>query len=124
WWARLPVKDARNALEMIRNDFISAETGRQTYWVSENSFIDAKKNTVHLLPAYDEFLISYKDRSASVRITNQRKAISNNGIFRPIVVVNGEVAGIWKRTVKPAKVVIETTCFKKQTKKILEQTEE
>ncbi len=124
WWSGLPVKDARNALEMIRNDFISAETGRQTYWVSENSFIDAKKNTVHLLPAYDEFLISYKNRSASITATDQQKAISTNGIFRPVIVVNGEVAGIWKRTVKPAKVVIETTFFKKQTKKILEQTEE
>ncbi|SHJ06989.1 Winged helix DNA-binding domain-containing protein [Tangfeifania diversioriginum] len=124
WWSGLPLKDARNALEMIGNDFISEEVGQQTYWLSENISLKDEKNTVHLLPAYDEFLISYKNRSASITATDQQKAISNNGIFRPVIIVNGEVAGIWKRTVKPAKVVIETTFFKKQTKKVMEQTGE
>lgn len=124
WWSGLPVKDARSALEMIGNNFISEKIGLQTYWFSENSSLENEKNTVHLLPAYDEFLISYKDRSASVTVTDQQKAISNNGIFRPVIVVNGEVAGIWKRSVKPAKVLIETTFFTKQTKKVMKQTEE
>jgi hypothetical protein len=123
WWSGLPVKDARNALEMIGNDFISKEIGAQTYWFSENLALKEEKNTVHLLPAYDEFLISYKDRSASITATEQQKAISNNGIFRPVIVVNGEVAGIWKRTVKPAKVVIEILFFKAPTKKVKEQAE-
>jgi hypothetical protein len=125
WWSGLPVKDARNTLEMIRNDFISEEVGPQTYWFSENSsFFKNEKDTVQLLPAFDEFIISYKNRGASIAATEQRKAISNNGIFRPVIVVNGEVAGIWKRTAKPTKVVIETTFFKKPTKKIRKQTEE
>jgi hypothetical protein len=78
---------------MIGNDFISEKIGSQTYWFSENSSLKDEKNTVHLLPAYDEFLISYKNRSASITATDQQKTISNNGIFRPVIVVNGEVAG-------------------------------
>jgi hypothetical protein len=123
WWSGLPVKDARSALEMIGNDFISEEIGPQKYWFSENSSLENEKNTVYLLPAYDEFLISYKDRSASVTVTDQKKAISNNGIFRPVIVINGEVAGIWKRTEKPAKVAIEILFFKAPAKWMKERAE-
>jgi hypothetical protein len=124
WWSGLPVKDARDALEIIRKEFISETIGSQTFLLSENLSFKKEKSTVFLNPAYDEFLISYKDRSASIKETNQRKAISNNGIFRPVILVNGEVAGIWKRTVQPSKVIIETTFFKKPDHNIKEQTQE
>jgi hypothetical protein len=124
WWSGLPVKDARNAMEMIGNDFISEKIGSQTYWFLGSLSALNKRNTVHLLPAFDEFLISYKNRSVSITATDQQKTISNNGIFRPVIVVNGEVAGIWKRTVKPVKVVIETLFFKAPAKKVKEHTEE
>lgn len=54
-------------------------------------------NTAFLLPAYDEYLISYADRKAMIRPDVQPRAISQNGIFRPIVVINGKVEGTWKK---------------------------
>ncbi|HBB91510.1 MAG TPA: hypothetical protein DC042_07265 [Bacteroidales bacterium] len=64
-----------------------------------------------LLPAFDEFVISYKDRKASASEDYQRHAISSNGIFRPVIVVNGQVIGIWKRTVKKDKILIQPIYF-------------
>ena len=62
WWSGLPVKDARNALEMVKSKFISVLIGQDTYWVSPSfSIPDTDDIIVNLLPAYDEFLISYKD---------------------------------------------------------------
>jgi hypothetical protein len=61
------------------------------------------------LPAFDELLIGYSDRSATINNSNNKKAISDNGIFRPIIVVNGQVVGIWKRETKKDKVTIEGT---------------
>ncbi|HTB31819.1 MAG TPA: winged helix DNA-binding domain-containing protein [Bacteroidia bacterium] len=117
WWSGLPVKDARNALEMIRSNFISETIGEETYWFA-NSFSIPKKNnsSVYLLPAFDEFLISYKDRAASFPLGNHKKAFTNNGIFRPVIVINGHVTGIWKRTIKKDKVIIETDLFQPHNK--------
>jgi Na+-translocating ferredoxin:NAD+ oxidoreductase RnfE subunit len=50
------------------------------------------------LPAWDEYLVSYKDRQAVLQSDNHRKAISSNGIFHPVIVVNGKVIGLWKKT--------------------------
>lgn len=124
WWSGLPVKDARNALEMVKSNFISETIGTETYWFI-NSFSVPKndKSSVYLLPAFDEFLISYKDRSASFPLGNHQKAFTNNGIFRPVIVIKGHVTGIWKRTIKKDTVLIETDFFQphnKATKSLIE----
>jgi len=82
------------------------------YWLT-NSFTNIKydKTSVHLLPAFDEFLISYKNRKVLFPLENHRKAISENGIFRPVIVINGLVVGLWKRIIKKDKVIIETEFF-------------
>ncbi len=98
----LSLGDARHAIELIKPDFISEKAGETDLLVSRFLVQPFPKscNTVHLLPAFDEYIIAYRDRSASLVFEHHKKAVSDNGIFRPIIVINGRVKGIWKRTVK------------------------
>jgi hypothetical protein len=66
---------------------------------------------VHFLPAFDEFMVSYKDRTASLEPDNQKIIITGHGIFKPIIVFNGQIKGIWKRTFKKDTVLIEPKLF-------------
>jgi hypothetical protein len=117
WWSGLPAKDAMHALEMVKSNFISEKIGNEIYWLTNSFKIKtALKNSVHLLPAFDEFLISYKDRTASLMPEHHKNALSTNGIFWPVIVVNGKVIGKWKRTFKKEKVIIETEIFEPQSK--------
>jgi hypothetical protein len=53
------------------------------------------------------------------------KAISDRGVFRPIIVINGQVAGIWKRTIKKDSIVVELqpfTNFDRSTVDLIDQT--
>ncbi len=112
WWSGLSVGDATKALNFIASDFISILVASDRYWLkAELSEIDAGRDSVHLLPSYDEFLISYKDRSAALELAHNRKAISNNGVFYPVIVLNGQVAGTWKRTIQKGAAKIETNLF-------------
>lgn len=118
WWSGLPVADARKALEMNKSDLFSETIGNDIYWFAEPVSIPASPtNSVYLLPAFDEYLISYKNRSAAITIDHQKKAISNNGIFWPVIVVNGQISGLWKRTIKKDKVWIELDHFRPHNKK-------
>ncbi|MDP1676749.1 MAG: winged helix DNA-binding domain-containing protein [Bacteroidota bacterium] len=118
WWSGLSVGDAKKGLESVKSNFISEEVGLQTYWFADNDIYSKKKESLYLLPAYDEFVISYKDRSAILTPESQAKAISNNGIFWPVIVVNGKIAGMWKRTVENKSVKIETEFFNSLQKTI------
>lgn len=128
WWSGLSLTDARNGLESIKSELITETIGSEKYWLS-HSFSNPKitKSSVFLLPAYDEFVISYKDKTATLVLENLKKAITLNGIFRPVIVIDGEVTGLWKRTIKNDTVSIETEFFRahnKATKMRIEETAE
>lgn len=120
WWSGLTKIGAKKALNFIKSNLISEEIDSQIYWFFDpvNSSIQTDES-VQLLPAYDEFLISYKNRNASIRVKDKEKAILNNGIFRPIIVVNGEVVGIWKRSIQKKTVLIESEFFNNPSKRTL-----
>ena len=47
-----------------------------------------------------------------------KKTVSVNGIFYPVIVVNGQVKGLWRRLVKNEKVIIELILYNKPDKTI------
>jgi hypothetical protein len=122
WFSGLPLNEARRALEMIKSGFIVEKINDKTY-LFNNNFTPPNPglHASFLLPAFDEFLISYKDRSESITYKNRQKAISTNGIFRPIIVIDGIVEGIWKRSIKKDKLILETKFFGTSKQKPVEQ---
>lgn len=118
WWSGLPIRDARTAIEMNDQKLAAVTIDKRLYWFSkENPGHFRKEDKAYLLPAYDEFIISYKDRSALLTTDHHKKAISSNGLFRPIILVNRKAAGTWKRTIKKDTVIIETAFFHSPDKK-------
>ena len=124
WWSGLSAKDAKHAFEMVKPDFIAEHINNQIYlFPNVATFPDLKTNQTALLPAFDEFIICYKDRTASLPFEHHRRAVSNNGIFRPIIVINGQVVGIWSRIIKKESVILETELFIPSTQFIMKQIE-
>ena len=124
WWSGLKKNQANLALELSKSQLQSFNIDSQEFWLSSNqSFSGTNGESVYLLPAFDEFIISYRDRSASLTSENHKKAISRNGLFWPIIVVNGKVVGLWKRTIKKDNVNIEINFFQPASKHVTQQVE-
>lgn len=122
WWSGLSITDARHAVEAISSELHSDVIEGKQYFFMGNQKTDSKKASLLLLPAYDEFLISYKDRSPSLSLAKQGVTISSNGIFYPLIVLDGQVIGTWKRAKKSNKILVETKLFsnmKNQVKSML-----
>jgi hypothetical protein len=120
WWSGLSVADSRSAIEMTGKDLISLKVGQETYLTVGDIGLSGNENSpAHFLPAFDEFLICYTDRSASLPKRDFSKAVSSNGVFRPVIVVDGQVVGLWKRKIKKEKLIIETLLFEKASKSVI-----
>lgn len=52
---------------------------------------------MHLLPAWDEYTVAYRDRGAFLDAAHASR--TGNGIFKPALLADGRIAGTWKRTV-------------------------
>jgi hypothetical protein len=99
WWSGLSLADARAGLAAL-GDGVGRETiGALTYWFVP-SRLGARPSTplVHLLPNYDEDLIAYKDRDLPGGLPAPVGA-ARYGNFPHHMVIEGRLAGAWRRTV-------------------------
>jgi len=112
WWSGMTVADAALGLEMIESRLHSEKIDGETYWIpSHMPNSQPRSKSVRLLPAFDEFTVSYKDRTASVAPELLKDVTVGHAIFRPIIVVDGRVVGIWKRTLQKSVARVEYTFF-------------
>jgi hypothetical protein len=112
WWSGFSLTTAKEAVNLIKSELNTIQIDTQTYWFGTSVLPDNNRNTSTLfLPSFDTFLIAYKNREASISLKNQPKAFTKNGIFKPVIVENGQVVGTWKRTVKKAGVKVEAQFF-------------
>jgi hypothetical protein len=108
WWAGVTLAEATAGLgaasPLLRRD----DVGGQVYY-SAQDLPDAvgPLPTISMLAPFDEFLIAYRDRSALISQANMELvAPGRNGIFNPILVVDGRVVGTWRRSIQRRRVEV------------------
>jgi hypothetical protein len=111
WWSGLTNTEAKAAFEMVSDKFEEKRVGANVYWIPKKMPDFKKKASLYLLPAFDEYLIGYADRTTVVEERYIKHIATNNGIFNPTIVINGQVEGNWKRTLRKDSVLIEPTTF-------------
>jgi hypothetical protein len=104
WWSGLPTSDAKRGLDMIRAR--REDVDGLTYWTAGQVRIGAERSPVHLLPIYDEYLVSYRDRVAVPHRPGTVPADGASVTFQHAVVSSGHVVGTWRVTRRAAGVAV------------------
>jgi len=113
-WSGLSITESRAGFEQIRETLTKIELNGQSYWITGSYTANNKSsNGVHLLAGFDEYLLGYKDRALILNPANTGKVILQNGIFKPTIIKNGKVIGIWNRVINKSKLDITTELFNK-----------
>ncbi len=116
WWSGLKPSVARSGLEDVKGLFQYSIAGDQLFWFeTRTKRTRTATKSAHLLPAFDEYLVGYKDRSAVVDSRHARKALPGGGILRPTLVIEGRICGTWKRSILKDKIAVETATFARLT---------
>jgi hypothetical protein len=111
WWSGLTVAEAKTAIALVAGELAAAQFEGQTYYYAEGD-APAEGDEPLLLPPFDEVLIAYRDRSASLDAAHSGLvAPGSNGIFNPIIVVDGRVVGTWRRSLKKGRVDLSFSPF-------------
>ncbi len=108
WWSGLTLNEIKRGIEPLKPTLEARTIEGKTYWYAAAQADGlAAADVVHLLPAFDEFTISYADRSLCLDASLAKVAILGNGIFKPVAAVNGNIIGTWKRTLQKNAVRVE-----------------
>jgi hypothetical protein len=97
WWTKLPLSVLRRAAGRVEELTEVSVDGAPAWVLGEPGA--AEPSGVTLVPAFDEWVLGYADRSlvASPR-TLAALVPGGNGVFRPAVLVDGRVVGTWRRS--------------------------
>lgn len=116
-WTNLVAADARAGLEAARSHLARLDVDGVEHFMDPETpgLLDAcraQARGVFLLPGFDEFMLGYQDRRASLPAEFANRIIpGGNGVFQPTVVSDGQVVGTWKHTGRGAKRTVAATPF-------------
>ncbi len=116
WWSGLTVREAKTGIDLVKPALASEMIGDRTYWFvpSRSRAPRVLAPSAYLLPNYDEYLIAYKDRGLVVAASRAR----NMGVadeFPHHIVIDGRLAGSWRRTLRSDSVALETLPYARLT---------
>jgi uncharacterized protein YcaQ len=68
-----------------------------------------KADSVHLLPYFDVYLLAHRFKEHFLKPQFYKRVYRNQGWISPVVLINGEIAGVWsyKLSQKAAEIVVE-----------------
>ncbi len=119
WWSGLTLTDARRAIEGIRQDFVCETANGREFWMRGDIPLPADDTpSALLLPPFDEFVVSYKDRTELIEDRHYGKVMTKNGLFSPTLMLDGEIVGSWKKVTAKGQTGAKLSFFKKPTKKV------
>lgn len=113
WWSGLTVKDARTAIDAAKRDLTHENQHGIGYWSNGSANRSTRAPSapvVRLLPAYDEFTVGYQDRSS---LMPPGKRLSPMSLLGAAVLVDGQIAGSWKRSLSKDSVRVDVKLLRK-----------
>lgn len=124
-WANLTVGDARAGVEAAGDAVRTLTLAGDDLLVAvdapdlDDAAVDETLAAPLLLAPFDEYLLGYGARDAIIEPEHLDAVVpGGNGMFKPIVVVDGEIVGIWSRKLTAKKVTVTLAPFGSWSSKV------
>jgi len=113
WFAGVGKVEARRALAASRGPLVEDALDGRTVWRAADapSPPAGAAREVHLLPAFDEYLVAYRHRRDVLDPRHARTINAGGGLLDPIVVAGGLVVGTWRRVLGRKGVALQVETF-------------
>ena len=111
WWASLTLAEVRAAIGRAGDRLRCEEAGGLALWSSAAEPADDTAQTpgapvVHLIQGYDEYMMGYAGTRWLLARPGSSWAAATPPVGRLVVLLDGRVAGFWRRTLRGDRVVV------------------
>lgn len=115
YWSGLTIKEVKEGISSVKSQFDHELINGKEYLISPTVSVGkGKHQATFLMPDYDEYGMSYKDRSAlSLSKINTAPQEGNQVTYNHWIVIDGLISGAWSQTVKSDVIHIEPVFFTK-----------
>lgn len=95
-WSGLRIKDATRAWSSVADRLVPFPDAPDAAWTLRGSRIAEPGNVVRLLPAFDEYVLGWRDRSFALAPERAGLVNRGGGMIRPVLIVDGRVEATWQ----------------------------
>ena len=109
-WASLTLAEVRASIEVAGSSLRREEIGGVAFWRGADDPArtpSLRSPTVRLLQGYDEYVMGYTETKHLLARPGTAWSPATPPVFALVVLLDGRVAGFWKRTVRRDEVVVE-----------------
>jgi winged helix DNA-binding protein len=109
WWSSLTAAQARNGLALLEGKGLRRiEAGGRTHWMVEAPARRAPAGTpVHLLQAFDEYIMGYTESRKVLAVAGPLDAPSGAPLHSNVLIRDGQVIGFWRTVPDPEEALVE-----------------
>ncbi|MGG7509078.1 winged helix DNA-binding domain-containing protein [Plantibacter sp. YIM 135249] len=121
WWSKLTVAQAKRGWAVVQDRLVEQIVGGVSTWTTTRAAAadEAAKASgavgiprVLALPGFDEYLLGYTNRDPVLPPEHASQIVpGGNGVFLPLITVDGRIVGTWRRRVAKDRVTITPVPF-------------
>jgi hypothetical protein len=110
-WAGLSGAETKRAIAGAGKKLIQAKLADETYYVAADQPPPTAARATFLLPAFDEYILGYKDRTTIADDQYAKQITPGGGVFRATIIHEGQVIGTWKASATKRQIRITPNPF-------------
>jgi len=109
WWSSLTAAQARHGLELLKAKGLRPlEAAGRTHWILEAPALRATRETpVHLLQAFDEYIIGYTESRKVLAVAGRPDAPSGAPTHSNALIRDGQMIGFWRTVPDPEQALVD-----------------
>ena len=112
WWSSLTLSEIKRGLAMVKQQLEHEVVGGVGYWFAGTAPRRRPKSPrIHLLQAYDELSVGYTESKPLIHPVRPAQRPIDERTFNHLILLDGRLAGRWKRTLAKDRVLLETQLY-------------
>lgn len=128
-WSGLPMQEVNPAWQRLDNELVCVSIEGKKAWLLHNDLDEVQaqppedEEQVQLLPSFDVFLLSHRDKSHLVDAVHYKRVYRKAGWLSPVVLVGGRAAGVWSHQRRGSKLDLTIEFFERGSRSLREAVE-
>jgi hypothetical protein len=113
WWSSLTLSDIARGVELAGDRLRHELVDGVSYWSGWQEMAAAPSPTVHLVQAYDEYVVAFAESKYVIDISGAARALpSGTTVPNGRVLVDGQVTGRWKSTFTKDTLLVKAVLYR------------
>lgn len=120
-WSGIPMQEVKPLRARLEPELVETPVGKKNCLLLREDAALLNKSSgndtcIRLLPLFDPFLLAHRDKDHLLGAQHYKRVYRNQGWISPVVLIDGEVAGVWTHKVQNKKLLVGIEPFGKLSK--------